>query len=231
MGKMGMTRFGLDARDHERISEAVRLAERASDGEIVTVLAPRSDAYHDVGLLHAVAAMLILLTLVAAFPGAFSGVLLHLFGGWEHSLPASFQLTMLLGAEIALFLAVRYALAWMPLRLALTPGATKARRVRRQAVTLFRACAEGRTQASTAILLYVSLAEHRAEIVADATISARVSPERWGAAMAGLVDRVREGQAGDGMVEAIGLIGAILAEEVPKSDGNPNELPDRLIEL
>lgn len=226
-----MPRFALTPSDHDRIADAVARAEAASDGEIVTIIAPRSDAYHDVGLHYALAAMLILLTLVAAFPLRFSAAITSLLGGWDHHVPLSTQMTLLLGAEILVFLVVRYALAWKPLRLALTPGATKSRRVRRQAVTLFRACAEGRTRANTAILLYLSLAEHRAEIVADATISARVAPERWGRAMDALLGHVRQDRAGEGMVEAIGLIGAILAEQVPKSPDNPNELPNRLIEL
>lgn len=226
-----MPRFALTPSDHDRIADAVARAEAASDGEIVTIIAPRSDAYHDVGLHYALAAMLILLTLVAAFPLRFSAAITSLLGGWDHHVPLSTQMALLLGAEILVFLVVRYALAWKPLRLALTPGNTKSRRVRRQAVTLFRACAEGRTRANTAILLYLSLAEHRAEIVADATISARVAPERWGRAMDALLGHVRQDRAGEGMVEAIGLIGAILAEQVPKSPDNPNELPNRLIEL
>jgi putative membrane protein len=33
------------------------------------------------------------------------------------------------------------------------------------------------------------------------------------------------------MAEAVRRMGIVLAEHFPKSDGNPNELPDRLIEL
>lgn len=226
-----MARFSLSEADHDRISAAVRAAEGATDGEIVTVIAPRSDAYHDVGLHYAVAAMLSLLALVAAFPGWFAGAAISLFGGWQHDLPAWRLLTLLLGAQILVFLLIRYALAWIPLRLFLTPRATKARRVRRQAVTIFRASAEGRTHASTAILLYLSLAEHRAEIVTDSAISSAVAPERWGDAMAALIRAVRDGRTADGMVDAIGMLGAILAEQRPLTSQNPNELPDRLIEL
>ena len=78
------------------------------------------------------------------------------------------------------FLAVRLVLAWTPARLALTPGATKARRVRRRALLLFRAGAEKRTKGSTGVLLYLSLAEHRAEIIADDAIHSRVPNETWG---------------------------------------------------
>lgn len=226
-----MARFTLNEADHERISAAVRAAEGATDGEIVTVIAPRSDAYHDVGLHYAVAGMLSLLALVAAFPGWFTALAVSAFGGWQHELPAWHLLTLLLGLQILVFLTIRYALAWMPLRLALTPPATKSRRVRRQAVTIFRASAEGRTHASTAILLYLSLAEHRAEIVADSAISSVVAPERWGDAMAALIHAVRQDRTADGMVDAIGMLGAILAEQRPLTSRNPNELPDRLIEL
>jgi len=226
-----MARIRISKTDHDRITQAIHAAERASDAEIVTVVAPRSDAYHDVGLHYATAAMLCLLALVAAFPLRFSDWATAMLGGWDHSVPVPLQLALLLGAQIVLFLIVRYALAWMPLRIALTPGATRTRRVRRQAVTIFRACAEGRTRGRTAILIYLSLAEHRAEIVADESISRLVAPERWGDAMAALLHHARQGDPGTGMVEAIGQIGVILAEYLPNSDGNPNELPDRLIEL
>lgn len=226
-----MARIRISKADHDRITQAVHAAERHSDAEIVTVVAPCSDRYHDVGLHYAIAAMLCLLALVAAFPHHFSGWVTGWLGGWDHEVPAWSRLALLLAGQILVFLAVRYALAWPPLRLALTPGATRSRRVRRQAVTLFRACAEGRTQGRTAILLYLSMAEHRAEIVADESISRVVAPERWGDAMAALLHHARQGDPATGMVEAIDRIGLILAETLPNSDSNPNELSDRLIEL
>ena len=60
-----MTHIRISKADHDRITQAVHAAERRSDAEIVTVVAPRSDAYHDVGLHYAIAAMLSLLALVA----------------------------------------------------------------------------------------------------------------------------------------------------------------------
>ena len=226
-----MKRFAINEADQDRIGAAVATAEKNSDGEIVTIVAPRSDAYHDVGLHYAIVAMLAPLALVATDPIGASAWATRTLGGWDHAVPLGLQIGLLLGAQILCFLVVRYALAWMPLRMLLTPGATKARRVRRQAITLFRACAESRTTRKTAILLYLSLAEHRAEIVADSTISGLVAPERWGDAMAALVEAVHDGRTGDGLVAAIEQIGAILHEQVPAGHANPNELPDRLIQL
>ncbi|MBB6122708.1 TPM domain-containing protein [Sphingobium subterraneum] len=221
----------LSPDDHARIAAAVGLAERRSDGEIVTVIAPRSDAYHDVGLHYAVAAMALFLAAVAAWPLAFAATADSLLGGWDHHLSLRAHLTVLLGVIIALFLVVRYALAWMPLRMALTPSATKERRVRRQAIAIFRAAAQGRTRRRTGILLYLSLAEHRAEIVADEAITAQVAPERWGDAMAALIRHLRAGDPATGIIQAVEAIGAILTEHLPPGTDNPNELPDGLIEL
>ena len=91
-------------------------------------------------------------------------------------------------------------LKWMPLRLALTPGATKHRRVRRRAVAIFKAAAERRTTGRTGILIYLSMAERRAEIVADEAILKVTDDHTWGEAMAALIAEVREGRVGDGIV-------------------------------
>ena len=129
------------------------------------------------------------------------------------------------------FLVVPLLLAYMPLRMALTPGRTKTRRVHRRAIELFRTSCELKTRGRTGVLIYLSLAEHRAEIVADKAIAERTEPEVWGAAMAALVDEVKEGRPGEGLAKAVEMVGAVLAPILPPTEGNPNELPDRLIEL
>lgn len=217
---------GFSEADHQRISAAVTAAEHTTAGEIVTIVADRSDAYHDVGLHYAVAAMLALVAAMAVWPGPLEHWL-----GWTSGPEVARTAFWLAIAQTILFLAVRYALAWMPLRMALTPGATKTRRVRRRAVELFRASAEKRTRGRVGILLYLSMAEHRAEIVADEAIHSKVPQERWGEAMAALVAKLKTGDAAGGMADAIAKIAAILEEALPRGEHDINELPDRLIEL
>ncbi|SEJ36912.1 putative membrane protein [Sphingobium sp. AP50] len=221
----------LTQADHDRVSAAVTAAEAHTSGEIVTIVARRSDNYHDVGLSWAAAAVFIALALMAAFPAHLRAFLSMLLLDWEHEL-ADWKLLMgLLGLLILKFLVVRYLLAIMPLRMLMTPRATKARRVRRRAILLFRTAAEARTRGRTGVLLYLSLDEHRAEIVADRAINEQVAPEAWGDAMATLIDAIRAGRAGEGLAEAIGLVGIVLAAHFPRADDDINELPDRLIEL
>ncbi|CAH0349725.1 hypothetical protein [Sphingobium sp. CECT 9361] len=221
----------LSEADHDLVTGAVGRAEASSDGEIVTIVARRSDSYHDAGLHWAVAAMLLTVSLVAAFPKWFEHVVLTLLGSWEHELADWKFLTALLCLLIVKLLAVRYLLAIMPLRMMLTPKSTKARRVRRRAITLFRAAVEARTRAKTGVLIYLSLDEHRSEIVADAAINDKVAPEVWGDAMAALIAEVRAGHPGKGMALAVEQVGVVLAQHFPRSADDRNELPDRLIEL
>jgi putative membrane protein len=103
--------------------------------------------------------------------------------------------------------------------------------VRRRAVAVFRAAAERRTVGRTGILVYLSMAERRAEIVADEAITKVTTPETWGEAMAALLLEVREGRPGDGICAAIERVGAVLAEHFPRSATDANEIPDKLIEL
>lgn len=221
----------LSLEDHAKVNAAVAAAERQTDGEIVTIVARRSDAYHDVGLHWAVLAMLLVMALLATFPGAIDAI--HLLTGdpWNEHVSTATALTVATVLAALTFLLVRYLLAIPALRMALTPAATKSRRVHARALTLFRASAEHRTMAATGVLLYLSLDEHRAEIIAEAGIHARVPPDVWGHAMAVLLEAVTDGRIADGMAAAVAEIGVVLAEHFPRTGSNPNELPDRLIAL
>ncbi|HXC73801.1 MAG TPA: TPM domain-containing protein, partial [Sphingomicrobium sp.] len=139
--------------------------------------------------------------------------------------------TLLMFFAALKFMVALLILKWMPLRLALTPAATKHRRVRRRAVTVFRAAAERRTVGRTGILIYLSMGERRAEIVADEAILKVTDDSTWGDAMAALVEQVREGRPGDGICAAIERVGAVLTEHFPRSADDANEIPDKLIEL
>jgi putative membrane protein len=196
----------------------------------VMVVARRSDAYHDVALHWAVLAMLLVLALLAIWPGIATEPYAALIDPWVQPSPKLLFTAALILLTLT-FLLMRLLLAWRAPRMALTPAATKSRRVRRQAITLFKAAAEKRTAAATGVLLYLSLEERRAELVADAAIHSKVAPDVWGEAMADLIEAVKDGRPADGMVQAVARVGEVLAEHFPRRGGDVNELPDRLIEI
>ena len=216
--------------DHAKVSAAIAAAEAGTDGEIIAIITERSDSYHDVGLHYAVALLFLLLACVTAWPGTLENLWAALMG-W--TVPPSLQqmLLVLLGAALLTFLVALFAMRWMPLRLALTPAATKTRRVRRRAVMLFKAAAERRTVGRTGVMIYLSMGEHRAEIIGDDAITAVTTPESWGDDMLALLTEVKAGRTADGIVAAVALIGEVLAEHFPKDGDDVNEIPDKLIEL
>ena len=220
----------LSEGDHAKVSAAIAAAEAKSDGEIIAIAADQSDAYHDVGLHYAVLVLFLVLAFFAIWPHQLELWWTRLMG-WTAEPSMRQLLTLLLGFALLKFLAVLFILKWRPLRLLLTPGSTKTRRVRRRAVMLFKTGAERRTIGRTGILIYLAMGERRAEIVGDEAITAVTTPETWGEAMAALLKDVKEGRPGDGIVAAVGLIGDVLAEHFPKSSEDSNEIPDKLIEL
>ena len=221
----------LSEADHARVSEAIAKAEAGTAGEIVAVATPISDSYHDVALHWAIAVLLLVLAWAAWRPDWLLWWYERLTAGWQVDPSLGQLLTFLMLVAIVKFTAVLLILKFLPLRLALTPGATKHRRVRRRAIVVFKAAAERRTSGRTGILIYLSMAEHRAEIVADEAILKVTDAATWGEAMAALLEAVREGRVGDGLVAAVERVGVVLAEHFPRSAEDRNEIPDKLIEL
>src|SRR5690348_8848016 len=221
----------LSDADRQKVSAAIAAAEANSAGEIVAVATPISDPYHDVALHWALIPLFAVLAWAALRPTALVWWYNFLVGGWSPDPTMSQLFTLLMVFAALKFTVALLILKWMPLRLLLTPAATKHRRVRRRAVTIFQAAASGRTTGRTGILIYLSLAERRAEIIADEAILKVTDDHTWGEAMTELLTNVRAGRIGDGIVAAVERVGAVLSEHFPRSAQDSNEIPDKLIEL
>jgi putative membrane protein len=221
----------LTEEDHAKVSAAIAAAEAKSDGEILAVATPLSDPYHDVALHWAVLVLIAVLAWAAACPSCLDWWLDLFLGGWRPEPTLREYFTFLLILAVLKFTVVLLILRYMPLRLLLTPGATKTRRVRRRAIAMFKAAAERRTVGRTGVLIYLSMGERRAEIVADEAITKVTTPETWGEAMAALLVDVKAGRPGDGIAAAVEQVGVVLAEHFPRSAADTNEIPDKLIEL
>jgi putative membrane protein len=221
----------LDEAGHRLVSEAVTEAERATSGEIVTVLADRSDGYTDVALLWAAGAAFTAMSVFAALPQPFLDLWDSLIGGWGHEWTTGELASMVIALGLIKFVAVMLVQQWEPLKFALIPGPTKTIRVHNQAVRQFKVGAQARTTGHTGVLIYLSMREHRAEIVADESIAAKVPAEVWGEAMGDMLSLIRKGQVAEGLAVGIRDVGFVLAEHFPRGADDVNELPDRLIEV
>jgi len=197
--------------DEERISAAIADAEQRTSGEIVVVVAAQSDGYHYVPPLIA-GIVAVLVPWVLIYFTQLSMVQIYLI-------------------QLAVFAIVTAALMPPPIRTALVPASVKRLHAHRRAVEQFLAQNLHSTGGRTGVLLFVSVAEHYAEIIADQGIDAKVAAGTWQAIIDDLTDAIGAGQPTNGFVAAIGAIGTALAEHFPPGAHNPNELPDHLIIL
>jgi putative membrane protein len=221
----------LDDAGHKTVTDAVAEAELQTSGEIVTVLADRSDGYTDVALLWAAGGAFTAMSLFAALPRPFLDLWDALIGGWSHEWTTGEIASMTIGLGLLAF-----ALTWAAqladaVRFALVPAPTKTARVHEQAIRQFKVGAERRTHGHTGVLIYLSMREHRAEIVADRAIAEKVSAEVWGEAMGDMLEEIRAGRIAEGLATGVRDVGFVLAEHFPRAEDDENELPDRLIEV
>jgi putative membrane protein len=134
----------------------------------------------------------------------------------------------ILWLQLALFLCLVALLCLPRVRVALLPRATRRALAHRAAMEQFLRRGVGRTRARTGVLIFVSLAERYARIIADQAIAARVPQAEWQAAVDALVGHMRQGRIADGFVAATERCGAVLASHFPAAAGKENELPDRI---
>ncbi len=221
----------LSEADHARVSAAVAAAEAKTAGEIVTVVADRSDGYSDIALAWSALAAFTALVVLALLPDFYLDKVDWALDNWQHEWTAREIFTLAAIVAIAKFLGMWLIQLWSPLKFCLVLPPIKTARTFGRAVSLFKVGAERRTHGRTGVLIYLSMREHRAQIIADEAIASKVSPETWGEAMAAMLVHIKDGRCADGMIAAVEKVGEVLAEHFPRAEDDQNELPDRLIEL
>jgi hypothetical protein len=99
---------------------------------------------------------------------------------------------------------------------------------RQRALMLFGKLRVWDTEHNNGVLIYLLLAEHAIEIVADRGIDARVDAAEWPAMTQRMSAAFREGRFEDGLTQALEEMSALLVEHFPLAEGEPmrNELPD-----
>jgi putative membrane protein len=198
----------ISEHDRERISAAIRAAEAKTSGEIVCVLAQTSaDATGLPILLAALAALALPWLLVAVTALTVHRILL---------------------LQAVVFFALAMVLCLPRVRVALLPRAARRAVAHRVAIEQFTIRGIARKKDRSGILIFVSLAEHYARIVADTGIAARVSQSEWQGAVDALVVHCSSGRVADGFISAIDTCGTVLAAHFPRTAASRDELPDRI---
>jgi putative membrane protein len=200
--------MNLSPQDRERIADAIRSAEAKTSGKIVCVLARTSSNAPVMPVLFAAVIALALPWLLVAF--------------------TAMTVERILLLQTVTFFVLVLLLCLPRVRVALLPPRTRRAIAHRVAMEQFVMRGMARKKDRCGILIFVSLAERYARIVADEGVSARVPQATWQAAVDALTAHMRDGRITDGFIAAIESCGEQLARHFPRSPAYRGELPDRI---
>jgi putative membrane protein len=197
----------LSDSDTRAIAEHVAAAERRTAGEIVVVVAERSAEY---GTERA--AVSLALTLLAAI--ALYLLVPHVSGLW------------ILAGQAPLLLLLWWVAGQAGVLHRIVPRAEQEEQVQARAKQLFIDEGVTETRDRSGVLLFLSEAERRVELLADRGIHERVGKEAWQSTVDKVVGAIHHGQAKAGVLAAIDAIAENLARHFPPRDDDENELAD-----
>lgn len=205
--------------DEERVRKAVAEAEERTAGEIVPYIVPESARY-EVAIWRGASFLAVLslaaVLLVFQFYGGWG--LAWLYSGWSVALVALIGGT--LGALLAAYV--------RPLKRLLAGADRLDHTVHQRAMQAFVEEEVFSTRDRTGILLFVSLFEHRIEVLGDTGINQEVSSDDWIEVVARIRRGIKNERLTDGLVDAIGMCGKLLERKgVEIQPDDVNELPNR----
>ena len=204
-----MTLFSPE--EEKSIADAITAAERKTSGEILAVVARASDTYAYVPVLVAALAALLV-------PWPF------IYLTW-HPIQWIYLIQLLTFAAIAALLMP------MTIRMWFVPRDVARKCVHARAVEQFLVQNLHTTAGRTGVLIYVSLAERRAQIVADKLLAAKVPHDSWKTIIDALTVDLAQDEPTRGFVTAIEACGRLLAQHFPPGSADTNEFPNHLIVL
>jgi len=200
----------LSETDMTRIETAVAEAEATTSAEIVCVVAKHSEDFRSIGLGW------------AAF--------LSLAVPWILLLLTPWPVTALLFAQLVVFLLLAVLLTQTQAFLWFVPKSWAHREAAQAARGQFFVHGMHRSVDRLGVMLYVSLAEHYAEVLVDVGLEDKVPNSVWEEAHRTLVACAKEGRLADGIIGAVNVCAPALALVAPPGeDGGSNELPNRPI--
>lgn len=204
----------IDESGLERVRAAVHAAELKTSAEIVPMIVQRSSAVAHVPTSLFLVLALLWITSVPFFAHYLTNV--------------SILVIELLGVAFAFVLSVW--LGHLPfVQRIFVPKIDQVAQVNDRAELEFFESNIKTTSGSTGILIFVSLLEHRAVVLADGPVSSKFPPETWNEIVNGLLERIKAGDLAGGFAWAIEKSGTLVAPHFPIKTGDRNELANDLV--
>ncbi len=235
----GNNKLILSPEQRAKVGAAIERAEATTSGEIFCVIAHRSGDYGWTTLVYGIVLALLAPIIMLAMglnPLDLADRMTRLFGGgWSLGVGVSAHdeaakgMAIVVGLQTLIVILVSCLGLNADVREALTPRFIKRNNVHRAALEQFLAHGIHLTENRTGVLIFASLSEHQAEIVADTAIYGKVDKGVWSEALASVLEGARAHNLSGGLIGAIEKSGAILAEHFPYVEGDIDELPNKVV--
>jgi uncharacterized membrane protein len=111
------------------------------------------------------------------------------------------------------------------------PALLAGQSARARAIEVFSQLGVWDTEENNGVLIYLLLADHDIEVVADRGINARVTPADWEKICHAMEQALARGAYEQAIVGGIKEVSALLARHFPPRPGDRNELPNKPLAL
>lgn len=211
----------LSKSELDDLANAITEAEKKTSGEMRLMIVKRSA--HAGYVLPAVFLVLVSLSLLAAWylrqlPGLEAGLILLDDPWWF--IPAVLVMCALVALGLSRVEAIQRVFI---------PPLDQHRAVMTRAELEFYREGLNHTKGATGILLFLSLFEHEAVVLADRSIASKLKPDTWDEVVALILEGPKTGHWKTKLEEAIQKCGALLAQHFPVQPGDTNELANHVI--
>ncbi len=215
----------FDDNQRRSVNESVQEAESKTSAEILPVVATSSGRYDRAeDMIGFWLALIVVLTLAVLLP-----MRDHAAGSWAGFEWGFKLLWMAIGATIAFIVGIVLATQCWPLRRLFTPQRQMRDDVDRAARAAFFDANAHHTQTSSALLIYLSLYERRAVLLADENVMHAIDQATLDQWCQTLTAGMGKNEPINTLCDLIENIGTHLATPLPRADDDINELPDALI--
>jgi putative membrane protein len=199
--------------EKEEIHRTIKSLETRTSGEVAVILVDQSDPYPEGEFLGGI---------------LIGGLLAFIVDLWFfHG-----QIWFLIPLHFLFFLPLYFLFQGIPvLKTPFLGARRKEKAVGRRALQAFYEKGLYKTHLNTGVLFFLSLLEKKVWVLADKGIYEKIKQETLNQFAGQVSNGVRDRQAGKALIQAIQVLGDLLAEYFPITAGDKDELPDEVMTL
>ncbi|MDP8202418.1 MAG: TPM domain-containing protein [Candidatus Tenebribacter burtonii] len=208
--------------DMKKIGSAVKKAESKTSGEIATAMIKESYNYAIYELIFAVIIGFLYFVIIMFFTGSIEQWLQEKF--WDYSVN---YLIMFYGFSTFIVITLFYFIGNISsIDRLIVPKKIRQQKIQERSIRYFMESGVYNTKDRTGILIFISIMEHRVELLADSGINEKIPKEKWQNIVDNILAGIKQKQIAKHLIESIDECGNLLAEHFPIKDDDKNELTD-----